>query len=332
MNTELDVFSQYSWLKAYAETSASAILKQQPEDFQVFEKPLESPSGEGEHLWLEIEKTNCNTGWVAEQLADYFAIKPMNVGFAGRKDRHAKTRQAMTVYLPKTPDASIESQPFSGVKILYQNRHHKKLRLGDLAGNDFKLCLRQFSGDKQAVIDNLEVIKKQGVPNYFGSQRFGHHGQNIMQARNMLDEKQALALANKKPRRVKNQGIYLSALRSFLFNELLSERIKADNWHINSANEKEPTGALWGRGNPISSGFELEFEEALAQLHPKDCERLEHSGLNQERRKLIAKAADLQYDFTSDELHLSFYLPAGQYATCVLRELVNVTHVFNAGR
>lgn len=322
-SSQNDVFTQYAWSRAYAKTGASAILKQQPEDFQVIEKPLEAPSGEGEHLWLEVEKVNCNTGWVAEQLAAYFKIKPVDVGFAGRKDRHAKTRQTMSVYLPKTPDASIEAQPFEGVTITAQSRHHKKLRTGELAGNYFTLCLREFEGDKQAVIDNLEVIKSQGVPNYFGTQRFGHDGQNIEQARAMLDKKQALSLANKKPRRVKNQSIYLSALRSFLFNDLLSERIKQSNWNADGA-----TAALWGRGQPLSEAVELEFEQALAVSHPKDCERLEHSGLNQERRKTVAKVGDLQYDFTSSELHLSFYLEAGQYATSVLREILDVTDVF----
>lgn len=325
MPNQYDVFAQYQWHRAYPHSQVSGILKQQPSDFQVIEEPLTQASGEGEHLWLEVEKTNCNSGWVAEQLAAYFKVKPKDVGFAGRKDRHAKTQQMMSVYLPHAPHATISSTPFAGVRILSQKRHHKKIRKGELLGNHFRLHIRELIGSQEKLQDNLTRIQ-QGVPNYFGSQRFGHFAHNIHQARNMLDSKQSQSLAHKKPQRIKNQDLYLSALRSFLFNELLSTRIQQQTWHslLEGEPQAQPTGALWGRGQPLSQSKTRELEQALAHTHPKDCMRLEHSGLNQQRRVLIAKVQELDYQLRDNHLTLSFYLSAGQYATCVLRELLDV--------
>ena len=164
------------WPNAYPASGASATLKRLNEDFIVTELPLQPPSGEGEHIWLDIEKNGANTAFVAQQLADAASVQERDVGYAGLKDRHAITRQWFSIYLPKgeTPDLTQLQHP--EFKVLSQSRHVKKLRPGDLQGNRFRIVLRDVTGDRDALEANLKAVASQGVPNYFGAQRFGHDG------------------------------------------------------------------------------------------------------------------------------------------------------------
>ena len=92
------------WPAAYPETSARAILKQENSDFIVTELPLTLPSGEGEHVWLEVEKNGSNTAYVAAKIAELAGVRDMDVGFAGLKDRYAITTQWFSIYLPRVED------------------------------------------------------------------------------------------------------------------------------------------------------------------------------------------------------------------------------------
>ena len=164
------------WPQAYPASGASATLKALNEDFIVTELPLQLPSGAGEHIWLDVEKNGANTAFVAQRLAEAAGVQEWDVGYAGLKDRYAITRQWFSIYLPKgqTPDLTGLQHP--EFKVLSQSRHVKKLRPGDLQGNRFRIVLRDVTGDRDAIEANLKAIASQGVPNYFGAQRFGFEG------------------------------------------------------------------------------------------------------------------------------------------------------------
>ncbi len=312
------------WPTAYPATGARATLKRLNEDFLVTELPLQPPCGQGEHLWLEVEKNGANTAFVARQLAQAASVPESDVGYAGLKDRYAVTRQWFSLYLPKgvTPDLTRLEHP--EFKVLSQSRHLKKLRRGDLQGNRFRIVLRDVTGDRQAIEANLETVAVQGVPNYFGPQRFGHDGGNVEKGRAMLAREI----------RVRNpgmKGLYLSAVRSFLFNEVLARRIRQGLWGKTLAGDVMteaglPTGPLWGRGRLRTTDQALALESDVAGAHRTVCDGMEYAGLAQERRALVASPADLSWAWLqADELELTFSLPAGTYATAVLAEVVHTT-------
>lgn len=320
--------SQYTtlpqWPNAYPATGASATLKRHNEDFVVTELPLQLPSGEGEHIWLDIEKNGANTAYVAQQLAEAAGVQDRDVGYAGLKDRYAITRQWFSIYLPKgeTPDLTQLQHP--EFKVLSQTRHVKKLRPGDLQGNRFRIVLRDVTGDRDAIEANLQAVASQGVPNYFGAQRFGHDGGNVEQGRAML----AREIRVRNP---KKKGIYLSAVRSFVFNEVLALRIQQGLWGQALPGDVmdeagRPTGPLWGRGRVSTTDQTQALENGVSERHATLCDGMEHAGLDQERRSLVASPQDMTWEWPqADQLVLSFSLPAGNYATSVLNEILRTT-------
>jgi len=312
------------WPNAYPASGASATLKRLNEDFIVTELPLQLPSGEGEHIWLDIEKNGANTAFVAQQLAEAAGVQERDVGYAGLKDRYAITRQWFSIYLPKgeTPDLTGLQHP--EFKVLGQSRHVKKLRPGDLQGNRFRILLRDVAGDHDAIEANLQAVASHGVPNYFGAQRFGFDGGNVEQGRAML----AREIRVRNP---KKKGIYLSAVRSFVFNEVLALRIQQGLWGQTLPGDVmdeagQPTGPLWGRGRVSTTDQAQALENGVAARHATLCDGMEHAGLDQERRALVARPANMSWEWPqADQLVLSFALPAGNYATSVLNEILRTT-------
>lgn len=309
------------WPNAYPSSGASATLKFLNEDFIVTELPLQLPAGEGEHLWLDIEKNGANTAFVAQQLAEAAGVQEKDVGYAGLKDRYAITRQWFSIHLPKgdTPDLTRLEHP--EFKVLSQSRHLKKLRPGDLQGNRFRIVLREVTGDRDAIEANLQAVAAQGVPNYFGAQRFGHDGGNVEQGRAML----AREIRVRNP---KKKGIYLSAVRSFVFNEVLALRIAQGLWGKSLPGDVmdeagRPTGPLWGRGRVSTTDQAQALENGVAERHATLCDGMEHAGLDQDRRPLVARPVDMSWEWPqTDRLVLAFALPAGNYATSVLNEVL----------
>ena len=208
--------------------------------------------------------------------------------------------------------------------VLSQSRHLKKLRPGDLQGNRFRIVLRDVTGDRDAVESNLKAVASHGAPNYFGAQRFGHDGGNVEQGRAMLAREIRV-------RHPKKKGIYLSAVRSFVFNEVLALRIQQGLWRRALPGDAmdeagQPTGPLWGRGRVITTDQAQALEMRVAERHATLCDRMEHAGLEQERRSLIASPADMSWEWpTANQLVLTFSLRAGTYATSVLNEILRTT-------
>lgn len=329
---------------ANGKPAITGTLKGQNSDFCVDEIMTIIPSGEGEHLWVKIEKNGSNTDWVAQQLAKVAGIKPMAVSYAGMKDRHAVTTQWFSLHLPglENPDFSNLNDP--EFKILRQSRHDRKLKRGALTGNHFKIRITELDGDVEVLEQRLITIKQQGVPNYFGEQRFGRDMGNLQKAEKLF---------NRELKKLKKQqrGLYLSAARSWIFNQLLSTRIKQQSWmnpiegevymlNGKSAcfieddklenrlrldnNEINLTGCLWGEGESMVTGEVAALEKSIAENFQVFSEGLEAARMKQERRALRLIPGKLLWNISENILEMEFELPAGAFATMVLRECVTV--------
>ncbi|BBP44897.1 tRNA pseudouridine synthase D [Thiosulfatimonas sediminis] len=330
------------------------------EDFQVQEQHAYSLSGEGEHLWLYLQKCGENSEWMAKQIAKWAGVPRSAVGMAGQKDRHAVTQQWLSVHLPGKPDPDWSQWTYPQVQLLDSMRHNRKLQTGGLSGNRFSLRLRNLRQLTDGAIDNtLQVIAdlsirleqiKLGVPNYYGEQRFGKNGANIPNAVQML-------LQGKRVPREK-RSLYLSALRSWAFNRYLAQRITADNWNQYVVGD---IFQLQGSSRCFSDDGSADLESRLAQgdIHPVGlligeigvkllqpsaaAEQLQAAWISEfstwqqalsdarvaaDYRALRLIPQDLQWQWLPDaqaqtlDLQLQFTLPAGTFATMLLRELL----------
>ncbi|MES2824548.1 MAG: tRNA pseudouridine(13) synthase TruD [Pseudomonadota bacterium] len=303
---------------AYGHPDATADFRTEPEDFQVYEHLGFVPGGEGEHVYLQISKRGENTAWVAEKIAALAQVLVMDVGYCGRKDRHAITTQWFSVYLPKVDvEPQWSALNSDSIQVLQVIRHQHKLRRGDHESNQFVIRLRNFIvADKTAFAQKINQVLAQGVPNYFGEQRFGRNANNLPEAHAVLVE-------GKRIRDKQKRGLFLSAARSYLFNQVVAARVLAENWQILLDGEPDavPTAPLWGRGRSAASGEAAQFEESVIAHWGDWCDGLEHAGLQQERRALILKPESASWRWLDDDIELSFSLGSGEFATTILREL-----------
>lgn len=307
----------------YGTPSHSADFRYLPEDFQVDEVLGFAPQGEGEHVYLHIRKRGENTAWVAEQIARLAQVSINDVGYGGRKDRHAVTTQWFSVYLPKGKEPDWEQLNSDSVQLLANHRHPRKLRRGDHTENRFAIRLRNIdSAAVDEVEQRLHSISAQGVPNYFGEQRFGHHGNNLNMAQQLF--------AGKPVRDKQKRGLVLSAARSCLFNLVTAARVRDNSWSmlLTGDPEKQPSGPLWGRGRLASTEETRRVEEEALKDWTEWCNGLEHVGLQQERRPLKLKPQEMSWQWeeadSARHLQLAFSLESGAFATAVLREILQL--------
>ncbi|MDR5873502.1 tRNA pseudouridine(13) synthase TruD [Vreelandella gomseomensis] len=314
-----------------------------PDDFLVDEALDFAPEGHGEHLWLNIEKRNLTTLEVVKLLSQRCGVSPRDVGYSGMKDRIAVTRQWLSVHLPgkEAPEGLMRGLAEGGVKVLAHARHPRKLKRGVHRFNRFQLRL----GGEAVAADDFETrwqaLCQAGVPNYVGPQRFGPSGRNLQRAEALL--------ARGWRKRDDRHGILLSTARSFLFNELLSDRVKQNQWHQPldgdtlmlegthsvfsvdqvddtlraraAALDLHPTGPLWGVGR-TSQQAAGEFEAALHSRYPALCEGLLHSGVKRSQRALRMCLSEPSLTRDAQGVVLSFGLPRGSFATAVVSELL----------
>ena len=239
-----------------------ATYKAHTTDFIVNELlPLEF-TGEGEHLWIHIQKSGMNTAYLAKLLSEWAEIPLRDVGFSGLKDRHALTTQWFSLRIPKKqlPDsefAPVDIGANESITILEQQWHNKKLNRGTHRANQFIITLRdiefvgfdtpspsseQLLSAKQAVEQHLMIISQSGVPNYFGPQRFGRSGNNIREALSLfarpVPEARPPSNKGKRKRVPREQNtMELSAARSLIFNEILAARVRDGSWNHGLAGE-----------------------------------------------------------------------------------------------
>lgn len=328
------------WPYVYGQPSAQGKIRSVPEDFMVIENLAFEPSGAGEHAFLQITKTGENTDYVARQLARFANVRQHDVGYAGLKDRHAVSTQWFSVWLPGKADPDWTLFETDSIKVLHSVRHARKLKRGVLSGNRFKLRIRDWQGDREKTERQLRSMKADGVANYYGLQRFGYAGQNV---------NKALELFRGKKVGREQRSLYLSAARSYLFNRILAERVNQGSWNQPvagdtymfdlshsyfksdqpdaeiirrlEAKEIHPSGVLWGRGEAGVTSI----EQAVIDAHQELAQGLVACGVDRDRRALRVNVPDLQWQFVSDtELELEFTLPAGSYATALLREIIEI--------
>jgi tRNA pseudouridine13 synthase len=318
-----------------------------PEDFQVEERPLYLPCGEGEHLYIKVAKRGLSTPDLVRRLSSVLGLKAQAIGVAGLKDARAVTTQMVSLH---GANAELVSrlkmdEQLMGVEIL--GRHRNRLRTGHHAGNRFRLVIRGCADYAATAVPAVcaELVRR-GVPNYFGPQRQGKGGVNYQTG---------AALLTDSPRRGQmgraKRTWYLNTYQSFLFNRMLAKRIDridrilAGDWAMKSENgacflvedaEKEqpradrfeisPTGVLFGSRASWASGEPGLIEESVITEAGTTREALvaaaKACGFRGERRAFRVRLAELEWSVEGKTVTLSFALPPGAYATSVLRELM----------
>lgn len=341
-----------SWPRLFAPI-CPASFKAQPEHFCVTERPLPAAvqarsltASSLPHRLFEIEKRGLNSVAVARLLSAWAGVPIAEIGYAGRKDRWALTRQWFSV--PSSAVAAVAlndvADHFAGfvaaklnadasLRILGQAWQPRKLRIGELLGNEFELTLTiELQPLPEATIAQaLARICEHGIPNYFGGQRFGHD--NLQQAVSWLRKQQTTSQAQRqrpgaRSRLRRERGWHLSTLRAFLFNEVVAARVT----HSHSARllavdgdvleAGVPSGPLWGRGRSATSGFAAQLEAAALEPHAELLDGLEHAGASQMRRPLLLYPKLTQFASIDEcTMRLAFALPKGAYATVLLAEL-----------
>ncbi|XOV89990.1 MAG: tRNA pseudouridine(13) synthase TruD [Pseudomonadota bacterium] len=297
-----------NFARACGEPVVMGELRVAPADFLVEEDLGFVPSGAGEHVFLLVRKVGANTDWVARQLALHFGVREFDVTYSGRKDRHAETTQWFGVWLPGKTSVQAEDIKIEGVTVVAVSRHNKKLRRGSHLANRFMVRLRHVVGlpeELPSLQARIAQIQDTGFPNYFGEQRFGHGGANLVNANRMFEGRQV-----ERNRR----DLYLSAARSYLFNCELSRRVADGSCYDGRQ------GWLAGTSRKGDAVFdrEPEFEPWYSQF--------EQLGIKAIRRDLMVIPDGLTARLDGSDLLLAFCLPTGSYATSLLRELVIYTN------
>jgi tRNA pseudouridine13 synthase len=157
-------------------------IKNRPEDFFVQEIPLYEPSGQGEHVYCEIEKIGLTTFDTIDHIARALNVHPRDIGYAGLKDAAAITSQIFSIPAPSqstVTEAAVMNLHIPQTTVRWAARHGNKLRLGHLAGNRFAIKIREVNPtDVVKLTPLIKKLERQGMPNYFGEQRFGRRGNN----------------------------------------------------------------------------------------------------------------------------------------------------------
>ena len=322
-------------------------IKKYPEDFIVDEIPAYQPEGEGEHLFVHMTKKGITTRTVQKNLARLFQIKDQDVNFAGLKDKQAITSQYFSIWLKNNEDPNLvyQLEDILPVKINKWEFHRKKIKQGHLKANAFNIKITGVNGSPEEMMDKIQHIKDiihhKGVPNFFGHQRFGIHGDNAQKGYEILTGK----------RKIKNKGIsrfLLSACQSYLFNYYMVNRIhegfydkvllgdiakKYDTGGIfvidHAASEQSRfdqkaigyTGPIFGRKMKPAEDLAAKQEEKTLQDNHLSTSTFQSTKLTGTRRMGII-IPSIKAEQEDNGVRLQFTLPKGAFATIVLREFM----------
>ncbi|MGM0556203.1 MAG: tRNA pseudouridine(13) synthase TruD [Myxococcota bacterium] len=335
-------------------------FKASPDDFEVEEIPLYEPSGEGQHLYLWIEKEGLAGGDMLSKVASHLGIRRRDIGTAGIKDKEAVTRQWISVPAHKLDVDDFDSlvgEWSERLRVLEARKHRNKLRRGHLTGNRFSLTLRDLDISQDEALERgratAAVLMSDGLPNYYGLQRFGDGGSTLELGLGLLEDS---ADAKKRVRGNRFlRRLAINAVQSHLFNGVLRKRIEdavVETALLGDALQKTDTGGTFVAG-------EQDLEDAQHRLDAgklvvtgpmpgpdmlettDEAARLEQSVYDEEgvdislfanyhrlapgaRRKLQVSVGDVTLEanpFDESAVDVSFELPSGSYATVLLREL-----------
>lgn len=350
------------------------------------------PDDEGFQLFLQVRKSELATSELISAIANNLEIDRQLIGYAGLKDRQSISTQWLSLPLDTLakrglPRSAVEAKlaqlESTQLQVIQTRLNRRKLRIGSHRSNQFRIRLRDFSDPHHDFLSRLETVKNQGVPNYFGEQRFGHDFHNLSKARQfaakLLERQNSAATtssASTKPPKLRKQTdrFLVSVVRSYLFNEILSLRVRVGNWDQYLEGEVfslegssqyfrlkpdetwsgdypqrlqrldiHPSGLLAGLNaselpsvggqtlRPVANKIRRTMTSAkVAQLeaqvlaqHPQFAACLEALQISSARRALRLKPGKFNWKFADNLVELNFSLASGQYATAILRELVD---------
>ncbi len=325
-------------------------IKCREEDFVVDEIPAYAPSGSGDHVFVRLEKRDMNTAFAVGKLARALGVRDRDIGVAGQKDRRAITTQWLSLPPPITPEQVLALE-LEGMKILEATRHNHKLRTGHLRGNRFRLIVRNVTGDPGPVAHATAILAKlaeaPGAPNWYGEQRFGRAGDNAARGRAFVTGEAP------QPRDRKQARFLVSALQSALFNDWLTARIADGLYRVALAGDvmHKRAGGMFdctepevdtpriaaGEITPTGPMFGVSMRApTAAAAGDREAAILKAAGLTLEEFRSVSAIAegarrDAAIEVTdpvvrqgedAGTLEVSFALPAGAYATVVMREVM----------
>ena len=317
-----------------------------PLDFRVEEVPLYEPCGEGEHLYVRFEKVGLTTREVIKRAAAVLDAPEREIGYAGLKDKNATTVQ--TISVPRVDAAAVSRLEMEGLRVLSALRHKNKLKTGHLAGNVFQCRLRDAPPEALARAQaTLAALSAHGLPNFYGSQRFGRRGDNAQQAIGVLRKGPRAAGSKWRAR------FLVSALQSELFNACLDRRmdegtfarvqsgdvmvknVSGGPFVCDSPDDDQPrydsweisiTGPIVGpkMRRPTDGSYAAALEDAVladAGLSLDDFRRVRKMAPGT-RRPLRARVEDASAELEeAGDLVIRFRLPPGSYATILVAEV-----------
>lgn len=332
-------------------------IKQVPEDFDVEEIPAYEPSGEGAFLYLWVEKRDMGAEYFVRQVARRLAVPAQEVGTAGMKDRHAVTRQMVSV--PESAEDHLSALERDGIRLLDVKRHSNKLRPGHLHGNRFRILIRDAEhADRLQPI--LNRIQSDGLPNFYGPQRFGRDGETLKLGLGLLRAEESLAQPERRQlRKPFLRKLALSAAQSALFNHYLGERLHDGllrrvlpgdvmaKWpfgglFVVADQEREQTrfdaretvhaGPIFGRKTFAAGAEAAQRESATLAAAGLTAQSFRNFGklMQGTRRHNLVYINDLTAAIETEGVRLTFSLPAGSYATVLLREVAKASDLGSA--
>ena len=326
-------------------------IRVSPEDFEVEEIPAYHPAGEGSHVLAWIEKRDRTTIDAVRELARAVGVHERDVGSAGLKDRRAVTRQYLSFPSPASPEALLAAE-VPGVRVLSAGRHGNKLKTGHLRGNRFRIVVRGVTAPAEEAAARAAAVLEQlarapGAPNWYGEQRFGAAGDNAERGRALVRGERVAA------RGPRERRLYVSAYQSELFNRYLERRLADGLYHavvpgdllrvasggmFDSADPAEegrrleagevvPTGPIFGHEmrRPAPGSEAARREEAILaeeELAPEDFRRVGKLAPGTRRAIAVPLEGRAVRPVGEDAIEVEFSLPAGAYATAILRELM----------
>lgn len=316
-------------------------IRSENADFEVEEIPAYEPSGSGEHLYLWMEKTGLGAEYFERQIAKRLNIPTAEIGIAGLKDRHAVTRQWVSV--PVRCEPLLTALDGDGMRVLQTTRHTNKLKTGHLRGNRFRILIRDASATDPTPL--LERIRTLGLPNFYGPQRFGHNNETALLG---------FAMLRKEPCKVRNpflRKLALSAAQAWLFNDCLAQRMADGLFRhvlLGDVMAKWPAGGMFNVTDVATEQQRFDAREIVTtgpifgkktfaakdDAAIRESTVLAASGLPEDafdgfgklvmgtRRHNLVYIDDLDASREDVGLRLTFTLPSGSYATTLLREIM----------
>lgn len=328
----------------------SGILKQKPEDFLVEEIPSYLPSGEGEHLYLWVEKRDVSALELMRRMARILGVNRNQIGMAGMKDRQAITRQWISVPASKNIDFDDDHRGDldENIKILAQKRHTNKIKTGHLKGNKFTILVREPTGSFETISKSVAILNATGIPNFYGLQRFGIDNQTLEMGRKFVLREEFI-------REKRLRRFVMSAVQSAVFNAVLRERMKrlalgralvgdifaqledegskrctTENLEESTRRVQQkmciPTGPMPGVKMTRAGGEVGEMEDGALEefgLSWDDFLGLEKIARGTRRPLICRPLTPIVVNNVDEGFQFVFSLPSGSYATVALRQLID---------